>query len=148
MPESLLGFPHSSVGKESACCAGDWGSIPGSGRSPREGNSNPLQYSCLKNPINRGAWQAAVHGVTRVGHDLATKPPPPPVILHSCRMLKESDLLPLTSTQYCFSLTLVSGPVYNEFGSCHSTVTSERPSTLKIDPLPHELEKQVATESR
>ena len=78
MPESLLGFPRNSVGKESACCAGDRGSIPGSGRSPREGNSNPLQYSCLKNPIDRGAWQAAVHGVTRVGHDLATKPPPPP----------------------------------------------------------------------
>ena len=44
-------FPHSSVGKESACNAGDQGSIPGSGRSPGEGNGNPLQYSCLENPM-------------------------------------------------------------------------------------------------
>ena len=43
-----------------------------------EGNGNPLQYSCLDNPMDRGAWQATVHGVARVGHDLATKPPPPP----------------------------------------------------------------------
>ena len=41
-----------------------------------EGNGNPLQYSCLENPMDRGAWQAIVHGVARVGHDLATKPPP------------------------------------------------------------------------
>ena len=70
-----MGFPHSSVGKESACSAGDLGLIPGSGRSPGEGNGNPLQYSCLENPMDRGAWQAIVHGVTRVGHDLVTKPP-------------------------------------------------------------------------
>ena len=43
-------------------------------RSPGEGNGNPLQYSCLENPMDRGAWQATVHGVARVGHDLATKP--------------------------------------------------------------------------
>ena len=49
----LTGFPHSSVGKESACNAGDLGSIPGSGRSPGEGNGNPLQYSCLENPMDR-----------------------------------------------------------------------------------------------
>ena len=60
------GFPHSSVGKESACNAGDPGLIPGSGRSPGEGNVNPLQYSCLENPIKRGAWQATVHGIARV----------------------------------------------------------------------------------
>ena len=71
-----MGLPYSSIGKESACNAGDLGSIPGSGRSPGEGNSNPLQYSGLENPMDRGAWQATVHGVTRVGHDLATKPPP------------------------------------------------------------------------
>ena len=53
-----MGFPHSSVGQESACNAGDPGSIPGSGRSPGEGNVNPLQYSCLENPMDRGAWQA------------------------------------------------------------------------------------------
>ena len=51
----LLGFPHSSIGKESACNAGDPGWIPGSGRSPGEGNGNPLQYSCLENPMDKGA---------------------------------------------------------------------------------------------
>ena len=61
---------------ESACNAGDLDWIPGLGRSPGEGNGNPLQYSCLENPMDRGAWQAIVHGVTRVRHDLATKPPP------------------------------------------------------------------------
>ena len=69
-------FPCSSVGKESACNAGDPGSIPGSGRSPGERNGNLLQYSCLENPMDRGAWQAIVHGVARVGHNLVTKPPP------------------------------------------------------------------------
>ena len=59
------GFPCSSVGKESACSTGDLGSIPGLGRFPGEGNGNPLQYSCLKNPMDRGAWQATVHGVAK-----------------------------------------------------------------------------------
>ena len=72
----IVGFPHSSVGKEFACSAGDLGSITGLGRSPGEGNGNPLQDSCLDNPRDRGAWQAIVHGVTRVGHDLVTKPQP------------------------------------------------------------------------
>ena len=58
------------------CSAGDLGLIPGSGRSPGEGSGNPLQYSCLENPTDRGAWQATVLGVARVRHDLATKPPP------------------------------------------------------------------------
>ena len=71
-----VGFPHSSVGKEFACNAGDPGSIPGSGRSSGEGNGNPLQYSHLENSLDRGAWQATVHGFARVGHSLATKPPP------------------------------------------------------------------------
>ena len=68
--------PCSSVGKEAACYAGDSGLIPGWGRSPGEGNGNPLQYSCLENPMDREALQATVHGVARVGHDLATKPSP------------------------------------------------------------------------
>ena len=55
--------------------AGDASSIPGPERSPGEGNGNPFQYSCLENPMDRGAWRATVHGVTRVRHDL-TKPPP------------------------------------------------------------------------
>ena len=68
-------LPHSSVGKESAWKAGDLSSIPGSGRSPREGNGNPLQYSCLENPMGRGNWRATLHVITGVGHDLVTKPP-------------------------------------------------------------------------
>ena len=59
-----MGFPHSSAGKSSACNAGDPGLIPGSGRSPEEGKGNPLQYSCLENPTDRGAWHATVHGIT------------------------------------------------------------------------------------
>ena len=53
----------------------DVGSIPGSGRPPGGGHGNPLHYSCLENPMDRGAWQATVYGVTRVKHDLVTKPP-------------------------------------------------------------------------
>ena len=60
-----LGFPSGSDGKESACSAGDPGSIPGSRRSPGEGNGNPLQYSCLKNPMDGGVWQATVHEVAK-----------------------------------------------------------------------------------
>ena len=67
-------FPHSSVGKDSVCNAGDPGSIPGLGRFPGEGNGNPFQYSCLENSIDRGVWQAIVHGVVRIGDDLVTKP--------------------------------------------------------------------------
>ena len=70
-----MGFPLSSVGKESAYKAGDLGLSPGLGRSPGEGNGNPLQYSCLENPRDRGAWRATVHGITRVGQNLAAKPP-------------------------------------------------------------------------
>ena len=58
-----MGFPHSSVSKASACNAGDLGSNCESGRSPGEGNDNPLQYSCPENPIDQGAWWAAVHAV-------------------------------------------------------------------------------------
>ena len=73
-----LGFPDGSVVKNPPANAGDIGdagSIPGSERSPGKANSNALQYPCLENPMDRGAWQAAVHGITRVRHDLATKPP-------------------------------------------------------------------------
>ena len=59
------GFPCSSVGKESACSAGDPGLIPGLGRSPGEGNGNPLQYPCLENLMDRGTWWIAVHGVAK-----------------------------------------------------------------------------------
>ena len=59
----VLGFPGGSDGKESACNVGDLGSILGSGRSPRERNGYPLQYSCLQNSTDREAWSATVHGV-------------------------------------------------------------------------------------
>ena len=57
-----MGFPDSSVGKESACKAGDPSLIPGFARSPGGGHDNPLQCSCLDNPMDRRAWQATVHG--------------------------------------------------------------------------------------
>ena len=62
----FVGFPCSSVGKESACSAGDPGLIPGLGRSPGEGNSNPLQYPCLENLMDRGLQSM---GLQRVGYD-------------------------------------------------------------------------------
>ena len=58
-------LPGSSEGKASDCNAGDPGLIPGLGRSPGEGNGNTLQYSCLENPMDGGAWQATAHGVTQ-----------------------------------------------------------------------------------
>ena len=61
----IWGLPCGLHGKASACNAGDLSSIPGSGRSPGEGNGNPLQYSCLGNSMDGGAWWATVHGVTK-----------------------------------------------------------------------------------
>ena len=60
-----MGFPGGSDGEESACNAGGLGLIPGSRRSPGEGNGNPCQYSCLENSMDRGAWQAIVHEVAK-----------------------------------------------------------------------------------
>ena len=67
------GFPRGSVEKNSPASAGDGGSVSGSERFLGDGNDNPLQYSCLGNPMDRGAWQATVHGVAKVGHDLVTQ---------------------------------------------------------------------------
>ena len=65
-----MGFPYGSAGKDSACNAGNPGSIPGLGKSPGEQNGNLLQYSCLENPMNRGAWRAIQSmGSQRVRHD-------------------------------------------------------------------------------
>ena len=61
-----MGFLCGLAGKESACNVGDLGSIPGLGRSPGEGNSNPLQHSCPGNPMDKGTWQAIVHGVANL----------------------------------------------------------------------------------
>ena len=60
-----MGFPGGSEGKESTCNAGDLFSVPGLGRSPGEGYGYPLQFSCLENPMDRGAWWATVHGVAK-----------------------------------------------------------------------------------
>ena len=70
--QSLIDFPGSSNGKESACNVGDLGLIPVLGRSPGEGHSNPLQYSCLENPMDRGAWWAQSMGSQRVRQDWMT----------------------------------------------------------------------------
>ena len=76
----MRGFTCVSAVKESSCNAGDGDSIPASGRSTGEGNSNSLQYSSLGNPMERGAWRAAVHGVTGVEYDLDLVGPPPPTL--------------------------------------------------------------------
>ena len=60
-----MGLPGGSDSRESACGAGDLDSVSGSGRSPGEENGYPLQDSCLQNPVDRGGWQAIVHGVTK-----------------------------------------------------------------------------------
>ena len=60
-----VSFPDGSNSKEFACHAGDPGSVPGLGKFPEKGHGNPLQYSCLENPMDRGAWRAIVHGVTQ-----------------------------------------------------------------------------------
>ena len=67
-----MDFPGGSNSKESACDLGGLSSIPRSGRSPGEGNGNPLQYSCLENPMGRGAWQPQSMGSQRAGHDWVT----------------------------------------------------------------------------
>ena len=69
----FLGFPGGSAGKESACSVGDPGSIPGLERFPAEGNGNPLQYSCLENPMDREAWWATVHRVSQLDTSETTK---------------------------------------------------------------------------
>ena len=69
---SKVGFPGGAVVKNLPTNGEDEGSIPRSGRSPGGGHGNPLQCSCLENPMDRGTWRATVHGVARVKHDLAT----------------------------------------------------------------------------
>ena len=61
----MVGFPGGSDGKESACNVGDLGLTPGLGRSPGEGNGNPLQYSCWDNPMDREAWQVTANGAAK-----------------------------------------------------------------------------------
>ena len=75
---------NSPAMQEAPHSAEDMGSIPGSGRSPGEGNGSPLQYSCLGNPMDRGAWQTTVHGVAKVRYNLVTKTPPPLISSKIC----------------------------------------------------------------
>ena len=72
----MLCFPCDSAGKESSCNAEDLGSIPGLGRSPGEGNGNPFHYSCLENPMYRGAWQATVHRFAKSWIQQSNQHPP------------------------------------------------------------------------
>ena len=83
------GFSGGSEDKASACNAGDPGSIPALGRSPGEGNSNPFQYSCLENPMDRGAWRATVHGVAKSRTRLSdfTSPTCSPLYLNEITLL-------------------------------------------------------------
>ena len=88
-----LGFPDGSADKKSTCNAGDkgdMGSIPGLGRSPREGNGDPLQYSCPENPMDRAAWQVTVHGVTKSGTHLSS----PLVLCWLFAQMSTQDLQP------------------------------------------------------
>ena len=80
-----MGFPGGSVVKnlpDNAGNTGDLGSIPGSGSSPRKGNSNPLQFSCLENPMDRAAWWAAVHGVEKSQTRFSTQACHLPMIIY------------------------------------------------------------------
>ena len=105
----VLASPGGSDGKESAGSAGDLASIPGSGRSPGEGNSNPLQYSCLKNPMVRGAWQARVWGVTNSWTRL-------------------SDYTFFSFMYYKFSLSFFPSEIDSHF--CHLRLRGRSPSYL------------------
>ena len=87
-----IGLPVGLVVKNPPTNAGDVGSIPGSGRSPGGGHGHPLQYSCLGNPMDRGAWRATVHGVSRRQHNWSTKQAHTKLITHrptvnACRIV-------------------------------------------------------------
>ena len=104
------GFPGASLGKESACSAGDLGSISGWGPSPGEGNGNPLQYSCLENPMDEGAWQATVHGVAKSRTRLSE------FTLH--------DMYTWTHIRVCDSVCRSAGPALCEPRDCSTWLFS------------------------
>ena len=119
LPPCILGFSDGSDGKESACNAEDPGLIPGSGRSPREGNGCSLQYSCLENAMDRGACWASVMGSQRVRHDWVTDMYfsfRQPIFL--IRKLRLDKLTCLNAYSYCqsaleFTLSLLRGCTAN-----------------------------------
>ena len=91
-----MGLPWLLSSKESACNARNVDLIPGWEKCPGERNGNPLQCSCLGNPLDRGAWSAIVHGVTRVGQNLVTKLPPPPVGENALHSLQSKQKMQVT----------------------------------------------------
>ena len=110
-----MGLPRWVGSKESAYSAGaaeDVSSIPGSGRSPGRGNSNPLQYSCLGNPMDRGAWRATVHGIIKICTELS---------MHTCVHTH-------THTQLLYNVMLVSAVKHEPAGSIHISPPSGPPS--------------------
>ena len=121
------GFPSGSVGKESACNAGDLGSIPGSGRSPGEGNGNPLQYSCLENSMDRGSGWLQFMGLQRVRHDCTTNIPfvfqhHTPVVLAATEIQRAPSApkgrgVPVLPLSHC-CFPLPSGPTIADLQSC------------------------------
>ena len=104
--------------------AGDGGSIPELGRSLGEGNGNPLQHSCLGNLMDRGAWWATVHGIAKVGHDLATKSPPPGHIdlLLTNRTRQKCGVIPKTNFKnadfHVASLLVIAHPYRSQLLCC------------------------------
>ena len=100
----IWGFYGGSAVNNPPADAGDVGLIPGLRRFPGEGNGNALHYSCLGNPIDRGAWQAIVHGVVRVRHDLVTKQPPPPCSIYSKNKIIKAHSLKIIDIYSVISL--------------------------------------------
>ena len=96
-------FPGGSVVKSMPANAGDVGSIPGLGRPLGEGNDNLLQYSCLENLIDKGAWWATVYGVTRVRHDSVAKPPPSHCIWSLVSLPYCNSLFPILFNKICLA---------------------------------------------
>ena len=105
-------FPGGSAGKEPACNVGDSGSIPGSGISPGEGNGNPLQYSCLENPLNRRAWWATVHGVAKSQTQLSNK--------HNTIRQSQTNFLQMEKVDYSSSSLLLQ--MYSGESTCWETL--------------------------
>ena len=130
----VRGFPGGSNGKVSACNAGDTGSVPGSGRSPGEGKSNPLQYSCLENPMDRGAWWSSVHGVTKSQTQVSDFTFPLQVYIH---IKLNRWAVHLKLTLHCKSTTLqLKNKVDTHFNVKHTSyrghTTQSRPGELTL----------------
>ena len=121
-----LGYPGGSGGKESACNAWEKGSIPRLGRSPGGGYGNPLQYSCLEHPMDRGTWQATVHGVTEAdtSEPLTLQHPP----RHVCHIFNFHSVpwfhIPTFSREAAWTLIMSQLPAEVWLDSQHSTWSS------------------------